>query len=214
MRTLVLVCLLGACGSSPAKTDAHTGDGATGVDGTLDAVDGTPTRQTCTSQFGSGLTAVYGRLDGYLVSIVQPSTMNACNADTDHVHLQVKMNGAIYDVAVNVGSPNTVDDVRTSTLDKALPAWSEGWHPGVLEDYVSLGVHSTDMTQQPRAQIASEITADLANVNHISIFGTGYGPDGAHLIHRDGGGHDGLIVTNPLSSPSHLRLFSFTNQAF
>jgi hypothetical protein len=212
VRTVVLVCVLSACGSSSGKVDGHAGDGAS--DGLLDAVDGMPTRQPCTSQFGSALTAVYGRLDGYLVSIVQPSNSNACNADTDHVHLQVKMNGAIYDVAVNVGSSGNVDDVRTFTKDLPLPQWSEGWHPGVLEDYVSLGVHATDMTQEPRAQIASEITADLASVNHISVFGTGYGPDGAHLVHRNGQGHDGLIVTNPLSSPSHVRMFSFTNQAF
>jgi hypothetical protein len=51
-------------------------------------------------------------------------------------------------------------------------------------------------------------------VNHISVFGTGYGPDGAHLIHRNGQGHDGLLVTQPLSTPAHARLFSFTTQAF
>jgi hypothetical protein len=56
--------------------------------------------------------------------------------------------------------------------------------------------------------------ADLANANHISIYGTGYGPDGAHLIHRNGGGHDGLLITQPLSTPSHARLFSFSSQAF
>lgn len=212
MRTVVLVCLLAACGSSSGKVDANRGDGAR-VDGTLDAVDGTPTRQQCTSQFGNGLTAVYGRLDGYLVAIVQPGG-GGCNADSSHVHLQVKMNGAIYDVAVNVGSTGTTDDVHTTTRDLPLPEWSEGWHPGVLEDYVSLGLHSTDLTLEPRSQIASELTADLANVNHISIFGTGYGPDGAHLIHRNGGGHDGLVVTSPLSSPSHARMFSFTNQTF
>ncbi len=70
------------------------------------------------------------------------------------------------------------------------------------------------MPLETRNQIASDLTAELANVNHISVFGTGYGPDGAHLIHRNGGGHDGLVVTNPLSSPAHARLFSFTNQAF
>lgn len=213
MRTAVLVCFLGACGSSsPAKVDGHVGDGKA-VDGLLDAVDGTPTRQPCTNQFGSALTSVYGRLDGYLVAIVQPGANN-CNGDSSHVHLQVKMNGAIYDVAVNVGSTGTTDDVHTTTRDIPLPQWSEGWHPGVLEDYVSLGVHSTDLPLEPRSQIASEVTADLANVNHISIFGTGYGPDGAHLIHRNGGGHDGMIVMTPLSSPSHVRMFSFTSQAF
>ena len=212
MRTVVLVCALAACGSSPAIHDA-SGDGAPPVDGTLDAVDGTPTRQQCTSQFGSALTSVYGRLDGYLVAIVQPGN-GGCNADSDHVHLQVKMNGAIYDVAVNVGSTGGTDDVHTTTRDKALPPWSEGWHTGVVEDYVSLGLHSTQFMLESRTQLAGEVTDELTTVNHISIFGTGYGPDGAHLIHRNGQGHDGLIVTNPLSTPAHVRMFSFTNQAF
>ena len=214
MRTVVLVCLLAACGNgSPAAHDAAPGDSAPPLDGTLDATDGAPIRQPCTSQFGSALSSVYGRLDGTLVAIVQPGG-GPCNADSDHVHLQVKVNGAIYDVAVNVGSTGGVDDVHTTTREKALPAWSEGWHPGVLEDYVSLGLHSADLTLETRDQLAAELTADLASANHISIFGTGYGPDGAHLIHRNGQGHDGLIVTNPLSTPAHVRMFSFTNQAF
>ena len=193
--------------------DGAPGDTPPPIDGTLDAADGTPVRQPCTSQFGNALTSVYGRLDGTLVAIVQPGG-GPCNADSDHVHLQVKANGAIYDVAVNVGSTGGVDDVHTTTREKALPAWSEGWHPGVLEDYVSLGLHSADLTLETRDQLAAELTADLATVNHISIFGTGYGPDGAHLIHRNGQVHDGLIVTNPLSTPAHVRMFSFTDQAF
>ena len=74
----------------------------------------------------------------------------------------MKANGAIYDVAVNVGSTGGVDDVHTTTREKALPAWSEGWHPGVLEDYVSLGLHSADLTLETRDQLAAELTADLA----------------------------------------------------
>jgi hypothetical protein len=210
---VVLVCALSACGSSgsPSTHDAAAGD-APGIDGTLDAVDGSPVRQPCTSQFGNALTSVYGRLDGYLVAIVPPGN-GACNADTDHVHLQVKMNGAIYDVAVNVGS-NNMDDVHTTTRELALPVWQEGWHPGVLEDYVSLGVHSTDIPLGTRTQNTTDLMNDLATVNHISVFGTGYGPDGTHLIHRNGQGHDGLVVSEPLSSPAHARLFSFTTQAF
>jgi len=213
VRAVVLVCFVAACGSSPAVHDAAPGDGAPTVDGTLDAIDGTPVRQACTSQFGTALTSVYGRLDGTLVAIVQPGG-GPCNADSDHVHLQVKMNGAIYDVAVNVGSTGGVDDVHTTTREKALPVWSEGWHPGAIEDYVTLGLHSADLTLETRDQLAAELTMDLANTNHISVFGTGYGPDGAHLIHRNGQGHDGLIVTNPLSTPAHVRMFSFTDQAF
>jgi hypothetical protein len=107
-----------------------------------------------------------------------------------------------------------MDDVKTFTEDVALPVWEEGWHTGVLEDYVSLGVHSTQMVAGTRASISADLMSDLASVNHISVFGTGYGPDGIHLIHRNGQGHDGLVVSEPLSTPAHARLFSFTTQAF
>jgi hypothetical protein len=214
VRAVVLVCaVLGACGSSGSSHDAAiTGDVAPPIDVTVDADDGTPIRQPCTSQLGNALTSMYGRLDGTLVAIVPPGN-GPCNADSDHVHLQIQMNGAIYDVAVNVGSSN-MDDVHTTTREIALPVWQEGWHTGVLEDYVSLGVHSTDIPLGTRAQNTADIMNELATVNHISVFGTGYGPEGAHLIHRNGQGHDGLVVTQPLSTPAHVRLFSFTTQAF
>ena len=213
MRTVVLVCALAACGNSAATHDAAR-DGTTAIDGTLDALDGAPMRLPCTGQFGSALTSTYGRLDGYLVAIVPPGN-GGCNADADHVHLQVKMNGSIYDVAVNVGSA-TQDDVHTTTRELDLPVWSEGWHTGalVLEDYVSLGVHSTDIPLGTHTQNIADVMADLTNANHISIYGIGYGPDGAHLIHRNGGGHDGLLVTEPLSVPAHARLFSFSTLSF
>jgi hypothetical protein len=209
---VVLVCALYACGSSGSSHDAATSDVAPPIDVTVDADDGTPIRQPCTSQLGNALTSMYGRLDGILVAIVPPGN-GPCNADSDHVHLQIQMNGAIYDVAVNVGDSN-MDDVHTTTREIALPVWQEGWHTGVLEDYVSLGVHSTDIPLGTRAQNTAEIMNELATVNHISVFGTGYGPEGAHLIHRNGQGHDGLVVTQPLSTPAHVRLFSFTTQAF
>lgn len=212
MRAVVLVCALYGCGSSGSSHDAATSDVAPPIDVTVDADDGTPMRQPCTNTLGNALTSAYGRLDGILVAIVPPGN-GSCNADSDHVHLQIQMNGAIYDVAVNVGDSN-MDDVHTTTRELALPVWQEGWHTGVLEDYVSLGVHSTDIPLGTRAQNAADIMNELATVNHISVFGTGYGPEGAHLIHRNGQGHDGLVVTQPLSTPAHARLFSFTTQAF
>jgi hypothetical protein len=64
------------------------------------------------------------------------------------------------------------------------------------------------------AQLTQDLTSDLATVNHISVFATGYGPDGAHLVHYNGSDHDGAVITEPLSNPAHLRLFSFTTQTF
>ncbi len=207
-----------ACGSSADVPDASS-DAPSDSDVHVD--DGTPTRQPCTSSFGSALTdsPTFGRLDGYLVAIVPPGGSSACNADSSHLHLQIRMNGAIYDVAINVtDSMSGVDDVHTTTRDQASPIalpWAEGWHTGVLIDYPKLGVHTADLPLKTKAEMTSELMTDLATVNHISVYGTTYGADGAHLVHRNtGGGHDGLIVTQPLSAPVHLRFLSFTGQTF
>src|SRR5258706_15574097 len=138
------------------------GDAPPANDGRDHGDDGTPTRQACTSAFGSGLTATptFGRLDGFLVAIVPPGG-GGCNADQSHVHLQVKMNGAIYDVAIDVTDGQTgVDDVHTTTRDAAMPVdlpWAEGWHTALLADYVAMGVHSTDLALATKAALASTL---------------------------------------------------------
>ena len=223
--TWLLTCLIAACGQSNASSDASpSNDGAhAGGDGhaVTDAqgalpdgvvgIDGSPMRRPCTNTLGTALSATYGRLDGYLVAIV-PAGSNACHGDADHIHLQILVSNEVYDVAVNVGA--TTHDVHTATRELSFPAWTEGWHPGAQEDYVTLGVHSTDLPLETAAQIANDLAADFATANHISIFATGYGPDGVHLVHRNGSSHDGLIVTKPLSSAAHARMFSFTTQTF
>jgi hypothetical protein len=175
--------------------------------------DGTPQRIACTGGLGHGLTAVHGRLDGYLVSIV-PVGAHGCNGDSTHVHLQVSAQGGTYDVAVNVSDPADVDFLAK---DMALPdgPWSEGWHPGqaALLDYPSLGVHDADFTPTPLAQLTAKLDSELATANHVSIFMTGYGADGGHLVHRNGGGNDGAIVVRPLGAPRVL-MFRFSDQAF
>jgi hypothetical protein len=176
------------------------------------ADDGTPTRQACTGHFGSGLTATHGRLDGYLVAIVRPGA-SGCNADSDHVHLQVRMGGEIYDVAVNVGGSSAVLFREwDGPLDDG--AWAEGWHPGDALDYVSLGLHSDDFTTTAMDALTAEITADLDDANHLSVFATGYGSDGIHLVHRNGDGDDGAIVVDPLAATSRYLLFNFPDQSF
>jgi hypothetical protein len=211
-------------GQAPASVDGAIADDALVHDApspdSSDAGDGTPVRQPCTSNFGSALpsSGTFGRLDGYLVAIVPPGSTNGCNDDDSHVHLQIQMNGAIYDIAIDATDGQThTDDVHTGTLDIAMPsgpAWAEGFHTGVTIDYPSLGVHSSALPLDTKAQIVSAITADLATVNHISIYTTTYGSDGAHLVHRNGSGHDGVVVSEPLSPTSHLRLFSFSDQSF
>ncbi len=202
----------------PNAADAAPGTDAGGGSGSN--LDGTPTRQPCTSNFGNALpgSGTFGRMDGYLVAIVPPGSTNACNDDSSHVHLQIKVNGAIYDIAIDATDSQTrTDDVHTATLDIPMPsgpAWSEGFHTGVTLDYPSLGVHASALPLQTKAQIVNAFESDLATVNHISIFTTTYGSDGAHLVHRNGGGHDGAVVTEPLSPTAHVRLLSFSGQSF
>ncbi len=185
-----------------------------GEGSSVDASDGTPTRVPCTNQLGNAMTTEFGRLDGYLVAIVLPGN-GGCNADSSHVHLQIKVKGSIYDVAVNVGS-NGMEDVHSATRELPLtgPPWTEGWHAGFSQDYVSLGVHATDLPLESLSRLTAELMTDLASVNHISVLATGYGPSGAHLVHRNGSGRDGVVITKPLSNPAHVRLFSFSGQSF
>jgi hypothetical protein len=201
----------GSATDAVTRSDAGTGPegGSPGTD------DGTPTRQPCTTHFGSGLTTDHGRLDGILVAIVPPGH-SGCTADSDHIKLQVLAGGAVYDVAVTVVSSGTDPDVFYAETDGALPTepWSEGWHAEEPLDYaLSLGVHSGSFTATPKAQLTQQVTGALAGVNHISVYGTGYGPDGMHLVHRNSG-LDGAIVIRPLAATPHFLLFRFSDQSF
>lgn len=211
---LLLLLAVAACSSPSPATDIDAA-----VDGAIDAAadapyqdDGVPTRQPCTNNLGSGLTTAHGRLDGYLVAIVPPG-FRGCNGDSDHVHLQVRMAGDIYDVAINVSDPADVDYLAT---DLPLPdgPWQEGWHPGPdgLLDYPSLGVHAGAFVPTPMTTLTAAIDAELADVNHISVFMTGYGPDGGHLVHRNRG-TDGAVVVRPLGA-ARLLMFKFSTNAF
>jgi hypothetical protein len=106
-------------------------------------------------------------------------------------------------------------------LEKPLAAlpdgpWAEGWHAvGVTFDYVAdASVHASDFASTPLATLAARVEARLVDVNHVSVFATGFGPGGAHLVHRNGSGHDGAIVAEPLSVTPHALMFHFDNQDF
>lgn len=205
-------------------------DGAIGEDAAADAArdagtdapddgDGAPTRLPCVTSFGAGLSASeFGRLDGLLVAIVPPSGSKACRADDDHLHLQIKANDLIYDIAINIGS-----DVHTTTLDRAaFSPWSEGWHVtgdgtsgNVFVDYPGLGLHANTIPLSNTAALVAAMTQDFSTVNHISLYATSYtSQDGAHLVHYNGQARDGMIVTKPLSPKAHMRVFSFDNSSF
>lgn len=172
--------------------------------------DGVAMHVACSPSFGNALSATHGRMDGYLVSIVPPGGPHQCNGDSGHLHLQVKINGAIYDVAVNT-------DTLIAEQDAVLPdgPWSEGWHPGMNLDYPkNLSLHANAFTTTNPAALAQKLEAELAMVNHISVFATGYGPTGAHDVHRRGFNEDGAIVIDPLSPKAHLILFRFSTDNF
>lgn len=204
-------------GGTPDAGVPDAGGGGTPDAGGGGTGDGTPTRQPCTSTFGSAMTATFGRLDGFLVAIVNPNTTTSCRGDDNHIHLQVKVNGGIEDIAVNSASTTGNPDVDFRTIGAALRggAWTEGWHPGQTLDYPSnLGVTSGSFTEENQTQLTASVGNLIANANHVSIFGTGFDPTGGHLIHREGSNHDGAIVINPTTSNPTYLLFHFTTQSF
>lgn len=188
-------------------------DSDAGHDASVVADAGAPLRATCVSRFGDGLTESFGRLDGRLVSVVPPRPSGSCNADRRHVHLQVLVHDSVYDVAVNVGEPDRPDvRLRRHDTDALGGGFEEGWHPTGAFDYSSLGVRSADFS--PASDTARVLQEELATSDRISIWATGYGPGGAHLVHRTGDGTDGAIVLSPLGASSRVLLFRFEDQEF
>jgi len=194
-------------GSDPNVVDEDSGVAADDAAPPFD--DGTPARVACVATLGAGLSPDHGRLDGQLVSILGASE-RGCPSDPDHLHLQVKMKGSVYDVAINL-------DVLEGEADVKLPGipFEEGWHPMALDYVADLGLHSTDITLATATPVRNRVVAALAKANHISIFGTGYpGSDGAHIVHYKGRGLDGAIVVNPSAPTAHVIAFRFDNDTF
>ncbi|MDB4937499.1 MAG: hypothetical protein JWP87_4471 [Labilithrix sp.] len=186
----------------PADPDA-------GADAAPPYDDGTPTRKACTTTFGTGLTADHGRLDGKLVTVVGADERN-CRADSTHVHLQVEMKGAVYDIAVNI-------DGLEGEIDAPMPGmpYEEGWHATGLDYVNDLGLHSTSITLTSASAVRKRLESALAKANHVSIYGYGYpGADGAHIVHYNGGHDDGAIVVNPSAPTPHIIAFRFADDTF
>ena len=124
-----------------------------------------------------------------------------------------------HDVAVNVGdSASSLPDVKLAEVD--APAlngqWDEGWHTsGIGFDYVSnLYVHSSFFTLMAIDEITQAIENALDDANHISVYATGYGSEGLHLVHRTYENTDGAVVIRPLSAVPHVLAFCFDGQKF
>ena len=196
----------GGCTYSPPGAPDATAD-----HDSAQYIDGPPMRMPCTNSFGTEMTDAHGRLDGILVSVVDPSHVG-CASDSTHVHLQVRSNGAVYDSAVNV------DGGFYLTKDIAMPgiAWTEGWHTDQPFDYTqpAVDVHSTDFQAADLGTMNTMVEDALVGVNHISIYMTGYNANGGHLVHREGTDIDGTIIIDPLSATSHAILFRFSTDSF
>ena len=107
--------------------------------------------------------------------------------------------------------------MNTDGLEADLPhamvdgAWSEGWHPNFNLDYpTNLGIHSTIF----KTTDAQTFIDDMATVNHISVFATGYDDTGAHLVHRQGNSYDGAVITDPIGTSPHFYVFRFDTDTF
>ena len=142
---------------------------------------------------------------------------HSCNGDSSHVHLQIEVSGAVYDVAVDIGMSSGEAGWYEQAMAMPGGAWSEGWHGSDSLGYDRLGVHSSVFTTLAPNALGSEVESLLANTSEISVFCTGYMPDnnGCHDVHfRDGNSSDGAIVLDPLSPTPHILFLRFATQTF
>jgi hypothetical protein len=175
---------------------------------------------TCAMSFDGGpLTPAFGRIDGTVLAVVPPNDQACAFPNRTHLVIQVMTNGDTYRMVVDVLSAFGSPDVLLDEVDAPLAAgaWAEGWHPGVVLDYVTtLGVHSPAFVAMKQADLVTKITAEIELGAHISIFATNTAaePTSAHLVHRNLANADGAIVIRPDSASPHYLLLSFGDQTF
>lgn len=174
---------------------------------------------TCASSFGSALTKGFGRVDGTVVAIVKPTDTKCALPNDDHLVVQVRMNGAVYRMVVNVQSDRAGQDPRVSYLEKDValpaPAWSEGWHTGVSLDYVKdFGAKAADFAPFAMAELSDKVAAVIPLGAKVSVYSDTSGGASTHLVHRNDGAKDGAIVLSPDGPTPRALLFRFSNQDF
>lgn len=187
---------------------------------TIDAApDADPLVTSCATQFGSALTASFGRLDGTVFAVVPPDYQACAMPNKTHLQLQVEMNEDAYRMVVNVLSDQGPPDVFYKEVGAPLAGapWSEGWHPTEELDYVAnLNVHSADFVQTPQDELVPKIMSHLHLGEKVSVYATSgsANSNSAHLVHRNGANHDGAIVIGPdTASPLYL-VVRFDEQSF
>ncbi len=215
------VALTPALPDSGAVVDEPLDAGTTDSGSADAATDGAVARGQCASVFGSALTTGFGRIDGTVVAVQIPTDQQCTMPNGTHVILQVRMNGAVYRLVVNVQSDWGGADIRTRYAEKqaplASPPYAEGWHTGIALDYArDLDLHPAAFTAMTLDELVVKVV-DVVRINApISVYGTsGAGrPESAHLIHRQGNGDDGAIVLHPDSATPTWLAFHFVNQDF
>lgn len=228
MRKLLvplLLSLLAACASAPPEgDDAGLPDASVddaGVDAGLDAgdVDAGTKADGCADTFGAAFTNSFGRADGTVVAVVPPGWQCPL-PNGDHVVIQVRIDGGVQRLVVNVQSTIGDPNIRMRTLSAPLPApaYEEGWHTGVALDYPTMGVHSDGGWDALTLEEAAARIYDAVDVGApLSVYATSSGfsyAGSAHLIHRNGSQHDGAIVTQPTGAQPTWLLFHFADQSF
>lgn len=171
----------------------------------------------CTGTFGNALTNAFGRVDGTVLAVVKPTDVKCPAPNSDHVILEVVMNGAAYRMVINVKSSFGNPEVFYLEKPFALPgpAWSEGWHTGVTFDYVKDGgLHANQFMPFNLADLSNKIADAITIGQKVSVYATSSGGDSAHLVHRNDAKADGLIVLDPDQKTSRALFFHFGEQMF
>lgn len=217
-------CVLASgCSSSNANSTEVEGDG-----GRIDAEPpdtsapeaGVSKASACASEFGNALTNSFGRVDGTVIAVVGTKDTQCALPNNDHIVIQVRMNGSVYRMVASVFSTRGDPNVGYLTKEAPLgaPGWEEGWHTDAVLDYVtSLGVHSTEFSPHPMAELESLVVSEIEVGARISVYSTSSGGDRAnssHLVHRNAAGKDGAIVVRPDTANPKYLLFRFADQSF
>ncbi|MHB8878210.1 MAG: hypothetical protein ACYC8T_31325, partial [Myxococcaceae bacterium] len=203
-------CLEALCKAAGGEPDAGS---SLGWDGGSKAA-------LCASTFGSALTAAFGRLDGRILAVVGPTDTQCTLPNSDHLVVQVLMQGAVYRVVVSIlsdGRNGTDTRLRYAEVHRPLSGgpWAEGWHPGASLDYPgTLGMHSDGgFTAVAMTELAAKVTDKLVIGARLSAFSTSAGgtrASSSHLVHRNypPPDSDGALVVDPDSAdPLHLLFF-------
>lgn len=223
MRTFVCALLLALthC-ASPATTTQPDSSVALDAapDALVDALDANADANkaaACASTFGDKLTNAFGRVDGVVTAVVRPSDVSCPLPNNDHVIIQIRMEGAIYRLVVNVQSNRGADlRVRMATMEHALlgEPWAEGFHIGIPVDYPTmLNAHSDAFTPDEMDPLVAKIADAITIGAKLSVFATSSGGSSAHKVHRNGGNRDGAIILDPDTKPRWF-LFAFADQTF